>query len=196
VSIADGGTLPSPGNEVEADAIVDDPLPRGGARADGPADQDAKKNEGAFINVLDDRTQRLGKAMRKRLNEQVFGDGTGVKATLTSSPSAATTFTVDTTQYLFDRHGHRRADEVDGCGHGGRRADHGDQQDDEDGHGVGGDLGDATTDGVYRTGSRGLESDGLRNITGQSGCCTGSTLGGGQRGVERPAQGRRDPDRR
>jgi hypothetical protein len=36
--------------------------------------------------------------MRKNLNRQVFGDGTGLIATLTSSPAAATTFTVDASQ--------------------------------------------------------------------------------------------------
>jgi hypothetical protein len=83
-SISDGGTLPSPGNEVEADAIV---TIRYHAEALELTDQlikTAKKGQGAFINILDDRTKRLGKALRKKMNVQVFGDGTGVKATLTS----------------------------------------------------------------------------------------------------------------
>jgi hypothetical protein len=77
-----------------------DPLPRGGLELTDQLIKQAKGNEGAFINILDDRTKRMGKALRKKMNVQVFGDGTGVLATLATSPAAATTFTVDTTQYL------------------------------------------------------------------------------------------------
>jgi hypothetical protein len=167
-NIAEGGTLPSPGNEVEADAIV---VVRDHAEALELTDKVikvAKKDEGAFINVLDDRTQRLGKAMRKKMNVQVYGDGTGVLATLTSSPSSATTFTVDTTQYLSVGQVIDVLTKSNGAGTA-----------------IGVRItainkstktitvsaaisATTTTDGVYLTGSRGIVSDGLRNITAQS----------------------------
>jgi hypothetical protein len=63
--------------------------------------QQANGNDnGAFLNKLDREVDNLGKAMRKNLNRQVFGDGTGLIATLTTSPAAATTFTVDASKYL------------------------------------------------------------------------------------------------
>jgi hypothetical protein len=109
--------------------------------------------------------------MRKNLNRQVFGDGTGLIATLTSSPAASTTFTVDSTQYL-------RVNQVidvlniatGAAGTAGVTitAINRTTKTVTTSAAV---TGTTTTFGVYKNGARNQESDGLRNITG-----TGRTL--------------------
>lgn len=99
-SIADGGTLPTPGVEGNADAIVPIRYVAAGLEMTDQLIKQAKSNRGAFVNALTDRSQRLAKGFRKKVNRQVFGDGLGTLASLASSPAAATTFTVDSVQYL------------------------------------------------------------------------------------------------
>jgi hypothetical protein len=77
-----------------------DPLRQLGPRADGPADQAGQEEPGRVRGRAVDRTKRLAKGFRKKINRQIFGDGIGTLATLATSPAAATTFTVDSTQYL------------------------------------------------------------------------------------------------
>lgn len=99
-SISDGGTLPTPGVEGNADAIVPIRYVASGLEMTDMLIKQAKTNRGAFVNALTDRSKRLAKGFRKKVNRQLFGDGLGTLATLASSPAAATTFTVDSTQYL------------------------------------------------------------------------------------------------
>jgi hypothetical protein len=167
-SITDGGTLPVAGTDTEVDAIVAIRYHAEGLELTDQLIKQAKGNEGAFINILDDRTKRMGKALRKKMNVQVFGDGTGVLATLASSPAAATTFTVDSTQYLQIGQVIDVLTKSTGAGTA-----------------VGVKItainrttkvvtvsaaitATTTTDGVYLNGSRNIVSDGLRNISGQS----------------------------
>jgi hypothetical protein len=167
-SITDGGTLPVAGQEVEVDAIVAIRYHAEGLELTDQLIKQAKGNPGAFINILDDRTKRMGKALRKKMNVQVFGDGTGVLATLTSSPSSSTTFTVDSTQYLAVNQVIDVLTKSNGAGTA-----------------VGVKItainkttktvtvsaaisATMSTDGVYLSGSRNIVSDGLRNISGQS----------------------------
>lgn len=167
-SITDGGTLPSPGNETEVDAIVAIRYHAESLELTDQLIKQATGNENSFINILEDRAKRLGRAMRKKMNVQVFGDGTGLLATITSSPSSATTFTVDKTQYLAIGQVIDVLTKSNGAGSA-----------------VGVRItainkstltvtvsaaisATTTTDGVYLTGSRGIVSDGLRNITGTS----------------------------
>jgi hypothetical protein len=52
------------------------------------------------VSKLERSSKKLASSMRKNINRQVFGDGTGLLATFASSPAASTTVTVDSTQYL------------------------------------------------------------------------------------------------
>jgi hypothetical protein len=99
-SIADGGTLPTPGVEGNADAIVPIRYVASGLELTDMLIKQAKTNRGAFVSALTDRTKRLADGFRKKVNRQLFGDGIGTLATLATSPAGATTFTVDSTQYL------------------------------------------------------------------------------------------------
>jgi hypothetical protein len=99
-SIADGGTLPDPGTQGYRYATIDIKYHAAGMELTDQAIKQAKGNEGAFINLLDADSKALAKDMKKNINRQVFGDGKGTVAGLTSSPAAAATFTVTNTQPL------------------------------------------------------------------------------------------------
>jgi hypothetical protein len=98
-SIVDGGTLPVPGYQTDMDAIVGIKYHFQGISLTEMTVKQATGNEGSFVNVLDRETKMLAKDMRKDINRQVYGDGTGVLATMSGTPTT-TTATVDSTQYL------------------------------------------------------------------------------------------------
>jgi hypothetical protein len=100
-SFSDGGTLVNPQAALEQDLIAAVRYHDGAVELTDQLIKTATgDNSGSFVNELDRQTDALAKSMRKNINRQVFGDGTGLMATLTSSPAAATTFTVDTSQTL------------------------------------------------------------------------------------------------
>jgi hypothetical protein len=99
-SHSEGGTLATPGAQTYLDAIVAIRDHNAGMEITDKAIKLATSNEGAFVNLLDNDTKLLAKDFKKKLNTDVFGDGTGLLATLTSSPAGATTFTVDSRQRL------------------------------------------------------------------------------------------------
>jgi hypothetical protein len=100
-SIPDGGTLPIPGIQGYQDGIVNIRYHAAGMELTDMSIKQATGNEGAFVNLLDNDSKLLAQDMRKQINRQVFGVGsTGVITALASSPSAATTVTVVSTQSL------------------------------------------------------------------------------------------------
>jgi hypothetical protein len=167
-SMPDNGTLATPGAALEQDAIINIRFHNGAVEiSDMLIESATGSNAGAFVNELDRQTDRLAKSMRKNINRQVFGDGTGTLATLATSPAAATTFTVDSTQYLRTN----MVVDVLQKSNGTVRA-------------AGLTISNVnrttkvvtvsanvtatlTTDGVYKEGAYGFEMDGLRNITGK-----------------------------
>ena len=98
VSIGDGGTLPTAGRQDWLDAYVAIRYHAYGISLTDQSIEATKRNEGAFINLLDAETQGVAKDMRKDLNRQVFGTGDGVLAYAVSNASAVVT--VDSVQYL------------------------------------------------------------------------------------------------
>jgi hypothetical protein len=100
-NIADGGTLPTPGTQGYLDGIVNIRYHSSGMALTDQTIKQATGNEGAFVNILDNDSKKLGQDLKKNVNRQVMGTGTGVITTLTSSPAAGTTFTVSSTQYLM-----------------------------------------------------------------------------------------------
>jgi hypothetical protein len=99
-SITDGGTLPTPGFQGVQDAIVAIRYHAASFEISDAAAKQANGNDGAFVNLLQFESEKIAKDLKKQINRQVMGDGTGLLATLTSSPAAANNFTVDSTQYL------------------------------------------------------------------------------------------------
>jgi hypothetical protein len=173
-SFSDGGTLVNPQAALEQDLIAAVRYHDGAVELTDQLIKTATgDNSGSFVNELDRQTDALAKSMRKNVNRQVFGDGTGLIATLSSSPAAATTFTVDTSQALRVN----MVIDVLNISTGAAGAA---------GVTITGinrttktvTVGTAitattTTFGVYKEGARNQEMDGLRNITG-----TGRTLHG------------------
>jgi hypothetical protein len=172
-SFSDGGTLPTPGFQGVQDGIATIRYHGASMQLTDATVKQAVGNEGSFLNVLELESDRIAKDLKKNVNVQVFGDGTGVLATLASSPSSSTSVTVDSTQYL------RVGMPIDVVTK-------------SSGAVVSASntiaaintttkvltLGTAitattSTDAIYKPGSRNLVSDGLRNITG-----TGRTLHG------------------
>jgi hypothetical protein len=168
-SFTDGGTLANPQFAGEQDLIAAIRYHDGAVEMTDQLIQTAVgDNAGSFVNELDRQTDALGKSMRKNINRQVFGDGTGLIATLTSSPAAATTFTVDTSQAL------RMNQIIDvlnistgAAGAAGVQITNINRTTKTVTVGTA-ITATTTTFGVYKEGARNAEMDGLRNITGTS----------------------------
>lgn len=89
-SIADGGTLPTAGQQGWVDAIV--PI-RYHALAIEMTDMSivaSNSNEGAFISVLEAETKGAAVDMRKDMNRQVFGTGDGLLGTCGTTSGSTT----------------------------------------------------------------------------------------------------------
>jgi hypothetical protein len=99
-SIADGGTLPTPGLQSYLDGIVGIKYHAGGLELTDQAIKQATGNEGSFVNLLDNDSKKLAQDLKKNINRQIFGAGNGVITALASSPAAGNTVTVASTQYL------------------------------------------------------------------------------------------------
>lgn len=97
-SLADGGTLPVAGRQDWADAIVNIKYHYYGIEISDQAIEATKRNEGAFVALLDAETKGVAKDMRKDINRQVFGTGDGILTACVSA--AAGVVTVDTVQYI------------------------------------------------------------------------------------------------
>jgi hypothetical protein len=97
-SFGDGGTLPTNGAQAWVDAIIPIRYHAYGIAVSDAAIEGSKRNEGAFINILEAETKGVARDMRKDINRQVFGDGTGLLASGVSA--AAAVVTVDSVQYL------------------------------------------------------------------------------------------------
>jgi hypothetical protein len=137
-----------------------------------PTIKSSTSNDGAFISLLEAETKGVATDLKKDINRQVFGTGDGLLASVVATSTTTTTLAVDSVQYI------RVGDVVDVL----RRTDGADVPTTTDGVGktvaskvggqtktitfsatVGGAI--ATTYGIYLTGSRNNEMDGLRNIS-------------------------------
>lgn len=88
---ADGGALPTAGNQAYKEAIVPMRYEYGRIQLTGPTMKAAASNEGAFIRAVESEMKGLKNDMASSLNRQAFGDGTGILATCASASSTAIT---------------------------------------------------------------------------------------------------------
>jgi hypothetical protein len=172
-SLSDGGTLATPGTQGYQDGIVNIRYHDAGIALTDMAIKQARNNEGAFVNLLDTDSKKLAQDLKKNINRQVFGGelvtatgaASGAVTNLTNSPSAATTATVASTQYIrvgdvFDiatiSNGTVRAAavQVTAINRTTKTLTFGVAV-----------TATTTTDGLFRPGAYGNEMDGLRNIT-------------------------------
>lgn len=96
---AEGGTLPTAGNQQYKECIVPMRYIYGRIKITGPSIKAARSNEGAFLRAVDSEMRGLEKDMKASLNRQFYGDGTGILATCASAASA-TAVTVDSVTKL------------------------------------------------------------------------------------------------
>jgi len=173
-SIADNSTLPLPGKQTWQDAIVYIKYHYHGMEITDPAIEAASGNEGSFLNLLEAETKGVANDMKKDINRQIYGDGTGLLASVRAN-STSTTVNVDQgVQYI------QVGDPVDvllksngtvnGVGVAGTTVTARSASSATPTITIADALaGTATTSyGVYISGSYGNEMDGLRNITGSS----------------------------
>jgi hypothetical protein len=174
-SRGDGGVLPTAGRQTWEDAII--PITRHyqGIELTDAAIKATASNSGAFVELLDAEVKGATKDMKKDINRQVFGTGDGLLATFGTAVTTATnTLTVDSIQYLHV------GDPVDI-----RRKTDGDATAGVAGAEVTALVGGTTKQvtlsttittgsitasqyGVYLSGSRGLEMEGLQSIVSTS----------------------------
>ena len=98
-SRGDNANLPSAGYNVDLDAIVPIKYHYYGMEITDPTIEASKRNEGAFANLLTRESTMIAKEMKKDINRQVFGDGTGALTTLRAT-SSATTVNTTSNQYI------------------------------------------------------------------------------------------------
>ena len=171
-SRGDAGTLPGAGIQGWEDAIINVKQHYQGIELSDLAIESTKSNEGAFISLLDGEVKGAANDMRKDINRQVFGDGTGLLASVSATITTTVgPITVDSIQYLHV------GDPVDVL----RRTDGSTLTGGSDNSVtaldatgktvtlntvVTGTIG--TTFGLYVAGNRSQEMDGLRNIVSTS----------------------------
>lgn len=134
-----------------------------------PTIEASKGGEGAFVSALELETDGAADDLRKDLNRQAFGDGTGLLATITTDPGSSTTVQLDTVQYVDvgDPIDVKTISSGADVGVNPRtvvtRTGGATKQITVD---VAVDPTAANLDGVYLAGARSNEMDGLRNIAG------------------------------
>lgn len=172
-SRGDNSNLPVAGKQGWADAIIPIRYHYQGMELTDPSIEASQSNEGAFLSLLEAETKGVANDLRKDINRQVYGDGTGLLASVRAA-STGTTVNVDQgVQYI------RVGDFVDVLVRATGAVTNGVSNAEVTARTVNTatptiTIGTAlagsadTTYGVYLTGSYGMEMDGLRNITDSS----------------------------
>lgn len=99
-SRAENAVLPAPGNE--SFTYISDPLRfhYGLFNITGQLLKASESNEGAFKRALTVEMDGVTDALKRKVNIDAFGDGTGAMGVLTAATTAAVTVTLDTTVAL------------------------------------------------------------------------------------------------
>lgn len=178
---SDGGTLATAGTQAYLNAFVPIHYFNQGIELTDLVIKQTQTDEGAFVKALSSEMDLATTDMRKDACRMAYGTGDGLLATLTTSPTSTTTFTVDNGQYIGV------GDTVDllvktsgGTTTNGTAATvssvtfNGTADSSTQANAsivLGAAVTADTTYGLYISGDRNSESDGLRNITN-----TGRTL--------------------
>lgn len=97
---ADGGTLATAGTQSYLNAFVPIHYFNQGIELTDLVVQQTQTDEGSFVRALESEMDGAMNDMRKDACRMAYGTGDGLLATLSSSPSATTTFNVDNGQYI------------------------------------------------------------------------------------------------
>lgn len=98
-SRGDNANLPVAGYNVDLDAIIPIKYHYYGMEISDPTIEASKRNEGAFANLLTRESTMIAKEMKKNINRQVFGEGTGALTTVRAN-STSTTVNTTSNQYI------------------------------------------------------------------------------------------------
>ncbi len=98
---ADGGALPAAGRQIYNNAQFLCAYNYGRIQVTGPTIAASRKDKYAFVKAVDSEIKGMVKDLKDDLNRQLFGDRSGIMATVTVAPGAgAFTFTVDDAMYI------------------------------------------------------------------------------------------------
>jgi len=95
-----GGTLPTAGVQGYADAIVPIKYHYSAIEIEDAAIEASTSNEGAFLNILNSETKGCAEDMRKDMQRQVYGTGDGLLGTLAKTAEETKTLELDSVQYV------------------------------------------------------------------------------------------------
>ena len=183
-AVADGGQLPTAGTQGSLDATVAFRYFSTGIEVSDQAIKQSKSDEGSFVRVLQFEMERAETDLRKDIGRVAYGTGDGLLASATATQGSVNTFSVDSGQYVAV------GDTVDvivrssgatGTGAIGRTVmavaytgtANSATQANANVTISGATISVDNTYGIYVSGNRNAESDGLRNI-----CNTSRTLHG------------------
>lgn len=96
----DGGNLPAAGTQGGVDGIVNIKYFQVGIELSDQVVRQTKNNQVAFVRELDFEMNMAQKDMRKDMTRIAYGTGDGLLATVTGTPGAGTSITVDSGQYI------------------------------------------------------------------------------------------------
>ena len=98
---ADGGALPAAGRQTYTSAQYLCAYNYGRIQITGPTIAASRKDKYAFVKAVDSEIKGMTKDLKDDLNRQLFGDRSGIMATVTVQNAGGTaTFTVDNPQYI------------------------------------------------------------------------------------------------
>jgi hypothetical protein len=157
----EGAVLPNAGQQGYEDAAVAVKYHYWAIEITDAAIEATAGKENAFVDLLDEETSGVAREAKTEMNRQAWGDGTGLLAKVTAT-SATTTFAVDNTQWLMMGDPVTLAKVADGSGALVRTV----MSIDYANKTVTVDTAASVdnTFGVYITGNRNNEIDGVRNI--------------------------------
>lgn len=96
----DGGTIPTAGIQAWQDAIVPITYQLASMEITDGSIEASKSNEAAFLNILEAETKGIGQDMKKDMNRQIFGTGDGLFGTLAETAEETKTLKLDSVQYV------------------------------------------------------------------------------------------------
>ena len=98
---ADGGALPAAGRQTYTSAQYLCAYNYGRIQITGPTIAASRKDKYAFVKAVDSEIKGMTKDLKDDLNRQLFGDRTGIMATITVAGDGANpVMTVDNAQYI------------------------------------------------------------------------------------------------
>ena len=97
---AEGGTLPTAGNQSYKASVLPMRYQYGRFQITGQTIKATRNNEGAYRKAVRSEMEGLANDMCDSISRQLFGDGSGLLATLASSGSGTSTVVVDSTAKL------------------------------------------------------------------------------------------------